>query len=57
MGQGLSLAIKEVTDKEDSSVETYKDMPDHRIGLGLEVGCHMDRMRSGANWRLGWSTR
>lgn len=56
MGQGLSLAIKEVTDKEESSVETYKDMPDHRIGLGLEVGCHMDRMRSGANWRLGWST-
>lgn len=56
MGQRLSLAIKEVTDKVESSVETYKDMPDHRIGLGLEVGCRMHRMRSGTNWRLGWNT-
>ena len=56
MGQRLGLAIRKGTDKVESSVETYKDMPNHRMDLGLEVVYIMDRMRSGANWRLGWST-
>lgn len=47
------MAIREGTDKVESSVETYKDMPNYRMGLGLEVGYIMDRMRSGANRRLG----